>query len=150
NPIVGLLKKKSWPQVKQRRADMVKLCTSRGHQLRFINGGGTGSLHLTKEDSSVTEVAAGSGLYTPLLFDYYRDFKLLPAAGFALELTRHSSAKIYTAAGGGYIASGAAGADRLPRPLAPQWHLDINEGAGEVQTPLHTQTPHNLGEAVLF
>ena len=39
--------------------------------------------------------------------------------------------------GGGYLASGAAGADRLPRPvLPPGLRLDRREGAGEVQTPL--------------
>ncbi len=39
--------------------------------------------------------------------------------------------------GGGYLASGAAGADRLPQPYLPQGlRLDGQEGAGEVQTPL--------------
>ncbi len=39
--------------------------------------------------------------------------------------------------GGGYIASGPAGADRLPRPHLPAGlRLDRQEGAGEVQTPL--------------
>ncbi len=33
-------------------------------------------------------------------------------------------------------ASGAAGADRLPRPVDPDLKLDRQEGAGEVQTPL--------------
>ena len=39
--------------------------------------------------------------------------------------------------GGGYLASGAAGADRLPRPVLPAGlRLDRAEGAGEVQTPV--------------
>ena len=39
--------------------------------------------------------------------------------------------------GGGYPASGAAGRDRLPRPVLPAGlKLDAREGAGEVQTPL--------------
>ncbi|MGA9748803.1 MAG: amino acid deaminase/aldolase, partial [Nocardioides sp.] len=39
--------------------------------------------------------------------------------------------------GGGLIASGAAGKDRLPLPWAPPGlHLTGLEGAGEVQTPL--------------
>ncbi len=150
NPVVALLKKQSWPQVCKRRQALVKLCRERGHQLRFVNGGGTGSLRLTTQDSSVTEVAAGSGLFSPLLFDYYRDFKLTAAAGFALELTRHPRQNIYTAAGGGYIASGSAGADKLPRPVAHDCSLDNNEGAGEVQTPLHTKSSLQLGQPILF
>ena len=42
-----------------------------------------------------------------------------------------------TALGGGYLASGPAGRDRLPRPVHPPGlRLDRQEGAGEVQTPL--------------
>ena len=40
-------------------------------------------------------------------------------------------------AGGGFVASGASGKDRLPIPWAPpDLHLTSLEGAGEVQTPL--------------
>jgi D-serine deaminase-like pyridoxal phosphate-dependent protein len=39
--------------------------------------------------------------------------------------------------GGGYIASGPAGKDRLPEPYLPRGlRLDPLEGAGEVQTPV--------------
>ena len=49
-------------------------------------------------------------------------------------------AKLATALGGGYPASGPAGRDRLPRPLLPAGlKLDAREGAGEVQTPLRGQ-----------
>jgi D-serine deaminase-like pyridoxal phosphate-dependent protein len=42
-----------------------------------------------------------------------------------------------TVAGGGLVASGAAGRDRLPLPWAPPGlRLTALEGAGEVQTPL--------------
>ena len=47
--------------------------------LRFVNGGGTGSIERTAAEPAVTEVAAGSGLYGPTLFDTYRAFK--PRAG---------------------------------------------------------------------
>ena len=40
--------------------------------LRFVNGGGTGSIERTAAEPAVTEVAAGSGLYGPTLFDTYR------------------------------------------------------------------------------
>jgi D-serine deaminase-like pyridoxal phosphate-dependent protein len=44
---------------------------------------------------------------------------------------------VATALGGGYLASGPADRDRLPRPHLPAGlRLDLREGAGEVQTPL--------------
>ena len=104
--------------------------------LRFVNGGGTGSIERTAAEPAVTEVAAGSGLYGPTLFDAYGAFRPEPAAFFALAVVRKPDDRTATLLGGGYPASGAAGADRLPRPpegLA----LDRREGAGEVQTPLH-------------
>ena len=82
--------------------------------LRFVNGGGTGSIERTAAEPAVTEVAAGSGLFGPTLFDAYRAFKPRPAAFFALPVVRKPTPKIATALGGGYIASGAA----RPRPAA--------------------------------
>jgi D-serine deaminase-like pyridoxal phosphate-dependent protein len=44
---------------------------------------------------------------------------------------------VATVLGGGYLASGAADAARLPVPYLPAGlRLDSREGAGEVQTPL--------------
>ncbi|HVE67418.1 MAG TPA: amino acid deaminase/aldolase [Solirubrobacteraceae bacterium] len=105
--------------------------------LRFVNGGGTGSLHTTTREPAVTEIAAGSGLYGPTLFDAYRAFAPRPAALFALPVVRKPARSIATALGGGYLASGPADAARLPRPFRPEGlRLDPQEGAGEVQTPL--------------
>jgi D-serine deaminase-like pyridoxal phosphate-dependent protein len=105
--------------------------------LRFVNGGGTGSVERTAVEAAVTEIAAGSGLYGPTLFDAYTSFSPQPAALFALAVVRRPDARTATALGGGYPASGAAGADRLPTPhLPPGLRLDRQEGAGEVQTPL--------------
>ena len=50
--------------------------------------------------------------------------------------------------GGGYPASGAAGADRLPRPLEDGLRLDRQEGAGEVQTPVHGGPGLRVGDRV--
>jgi D-serine deaminase-like pyridoxal phosphate-dependent protein len=106
-------------------------------ELEIVNGGGTGSLELTGAEAAVTEVTAGSGFYAPALFDHYSRFTLTPAAGFALPIVRKPSAKIATALGGGYLASGAGDAARLPAPWLPAGlELDSDEGAGEVQTPL--------------
>jgi D-serine deaminase-like pyridoxal phosphate-dependent protein len=105
--------------------------------LEFVNGGGTGSLETTSADPCLTEVAAGSGLYAPTLFDGYRAFSARPAALFALPVTRRPEDGVVTVAGGGWIASGPAGRDRLPTPTYPAGlRLTGTEGAGEVQTPL--------------
>ena len=56
--------------------------------LRFVNGGGTGSVERTAAEPAVTEVAAGSGLYGPTLFDAYSSFSPAPAALFALPVVR--------------------------------------------------------------
>jgi D-serine deaminase-like pyridoxal phosphate-dependent protein len=105
--------------------------------LRFVNGGGTGSVARTAADPAVSEVAAGSGLFAPTLFDAYRAWPPRPAAFFVLPVVRKPSAGTATVLGGGYVASGAPGRDRLPRPVHPPGlRLDRTEGAGEVQTPL--------------
>jgi D-serine deaminase-like pyridoxal phosphate-dependent protein len=117
-----------------RRAAVVE-AVRRVAPLRFVNGGGTGSVERTAAEPAVTEVAAGSGLFAPTLFDTYRAFTPQPAVAFALPVVRKPTPDTATALGGGYPASGAAGADRLPRPLGGL-RLDRREGAGEVQTPL--------------
>jgi D-serine deaminase-like pyridoxal phosphate-dependent protein len=105
--------------------------------LRFVNGGGTGSVARTAADRAVTEIAAGSGLFGPTLFDAYRAWRPRPAAFFVLPVVRKPSAATATVLGGGYVASGAPGRDRLPVPVHPPGlRLDRTEGAGEVQTPL--------------
>src|SRR4051794_31319091 len=105
--------------------------------LEFVNGGGTGSLERTTAEEAVTELAAGSGLYSPGLFDAYRSFRGRPAALFALAVTRRPAPGLVTVAGGGWIASGPAGPDRVPIPTYPAGlKLVPTEGAGEVQTPL--------------
>ncbi len=105
--------------------------------LEFWNAGGSGSVQETAADPVVTEVAAGSGLLVPTLFDHYRSFQPVPAAFFGLPVTRRPSPDVATVHGGGLVASGPAGPDRLPTPWAPAG-LEVTglEGAGEVQTPL--------------
>ena len=59
--------------------------------LEFWNGGGSGSVESTVADPVVTEVAAGSGLLVPGLFDHYRSFAPRPAAFFGLRVSRKPS-----------------------------------------------------------
>ena len=150
---VRLLKSRSDRELRARRGAVVRALRQRGHRLRFVNGGGTGSLESTRDDEVVTELAAGSGLYGPVLFDGYRSFQPRPAAGFALPVVRRPAPGIYTCFGGGWIASGAAGPDRLPRPHLPAGaRLLATEGAGEVQTPIHYTGPETLelGDPIFF
>jgi D-serine deaminase-like pyridoxal phosphate-dependent protein len=108
-----------------------------GGALELVNGGGTGSLERTAAEPAITELAAGSGLYGPTLFDAYRAFAPRPAALFALPIVRRPGRGVVTALGGGYLASGPADAARLPQPQLPSGlRLERLEGAGEVQTPL--------------
>jgi D-serine deaminase-like pyridoxal phosphate-dependent protein len=133
---IGAMQRASARELAQRRAAVVAAVRAVA-PLRFVNGGGTGSVERTAAEAAVTEVAAGSGLLAPTLFDAYRAFTPRPAALFALPVVRRPAPGVATVLGGGYVASGAAGRDRLPRPvLPPGLRLDRQEGAGEVQTPL--------------
>jgi len=139
---IRALKRRSAKELLLRRGEAVAavqavLRDAGAPPLRFVNGGGTGSLEITSAESAVTEIAAGSGLYGPTLFDAYHAFQPQPAALFALPVVRKPSAAVATVLGGGYLASGPADAARLPAPFLPQGlALDKQEGAGEVQTPL--------------
>lgn len=137
NWLIRWLKRVSAKEYRQYRIEAVEELNKSGITPRFVNGGGTGSLHITSQEDIVTEVTAGSGFFSPTLFDYYRDFRFQPAAGFAIEIVRIPEKGFYTCAGGGYIASGAAGNDKLPTPYLPKGASLVGlEGAGEVQTPI--------------
>ncbi|WP_310724234.1 amino acid deaminase/aldolase [Streptomyces sp. N2A] len=124
-------------ELAQRRWDAVRAVRAVAPRLEFVNGGGTGSVQHTAAEAAVTEVAAGSGLYVPRLFDNFRSFSGRPAALFAQPVVRRPGRGVVTVLGGGYPASGVAGADRLPVPYLPAGlRYDPQEGPGEVQTPL--------------
>jgi D-serine deaminase-like pyridoxal phosphate-dependent protein len=134
--VVRRIKALSLTQVEVRRREIAEALAGEV-ELEFWNAGGSGSVESTAKDPVVTEVAAGSGLLVPTLFDHYGSFRPRPAAYFGLPVVRRPSATVATVHGGGLVASGAAGADRLPTPWAPAGlHLTSLEGAGEVQTPL--------------
>lgn len=105
--------------------------------LEFVNGGGTGSVEQTSAEHVITEIGAGSGLYGPGLFDFYRRFRPRPAAYFVMPVVRRPTEKIATVLGGGWVASGPPGRDRLPTLSWPRGlRMNPLEGAGEVQTPV--------------
>lgn len=134
--VVRRLKTMSVAQLAARRAAVAE-GLSRVTDLEFWNAGGSGSLETSASDPVVTELSAGSGLLVPGLFDHYRAFSPRPAAYFGLPVTRRPDERTATVHGGGLVASGPAGPDRLPLPWAPAGlELTGLEGAGEVQTPL--------------
>ncbi len=155
---IQAIKRRSAKELGLRRGEAVAavqdvLRAASAPPLRFVNGGGTGSLELTGAEPAVTEIAAGSGLYGPTLFDAYRAFQPQPAALFALPVVRKPSPGVATVLGGGYLASGPADAARLPTPFLPSGLvLDKQEGAGEVQTPLSGASARDLqvGDLVWF
>ena len=151
NVAVPFLKKRSIPELSARRQAVVEALGAR--DLRFVNAGGTGSLESSCEEAWVTEVTVGSGFYSPALFDGYSQFHHHPAAVFAIEIVRQPKDGIFTALGGGYVASGSAGKDKLPCPYLPEgMQLIENEGTGEVQTPVIYRGPEkiSLGDPLFF
>ncbi|MGZ3599336.1 MAG: amino acid deaminase/aldolase [Ktedonobacterales bacterium] len=153
NGLVRLLQRRSAREVAERRAALVALATEALGPLRFVNGGGTGSIATTRAEPVVSEITVGSAFYGPALFDNYRDFRYQPSAGYAIEIVRRAAPTIYTCLGGGYVASGAAGNDKLPQPYLPVGaRLDPREAAGEVQTPIHYSGPIalNLGDPIFM
>ncbi|SDT72420.1 amino acid deaminase/aldolase [Actinoplanes derwentensis] len=149
---IRLMQKRALPELLARRAAAVRAVREHA-DLEFVNGGGTGSVAATSADPAVTEVAAGSGLYGPTLFDGYRDWRPTPAAFFALSVVRRPAPRIATVLGGGWIASGTAEDSRLPTPWLPEGlSYKADEGAGEVQTPLVGAAAEGLrpGDRVWF
>jgi D-serine deaminase-like pyridoxal phosphate-dependent protein len=140
NPLLGAgvraMQRAAVAQVAERRAAVVAAVREVA-EVPIVNGGGSGSIDTTSAEPVVTEITAGSGLLAPALFDRYRAFRPRPAALFCLPVVRKPSPELATLLGGGYVASGPAGRDRLPQPhLPPGLKLTALEGAGEVQTPL--------------
>ncbi|REE98653.1 amino acid deaminase/aldolase [Thermomonospora umbrina] len=150
NPVraraIRIMQSRSRIELARRRAAIVRAVRTVRPDLEFVNGGGTGSVEKTTAERAVTEIAAGSGLYQPHLFDHYSNFRGMPAALFALPVVRRPGPGVVTCLGGGYLASGPADRLRLPLPYLPEGlSYDSHEGAGEVQTPLLGTAADGLG-----
>lgn len=151
--VVRRIKALSLTQLQERRRQVSDALAADGVRLELWNAGGSGDVEEAAADPVVTEVSAGSGLLAPTLFDHYASFDPRPAAFFGLPVTRRPSADVATVHGGGLVASGASGRDRLPTPWAPAGlQLTGLEGAGEVQTPLtgHPAGGLAIGDLVWF
>lgn len=149
-----VMKRASVKELAPRRAAIVQAVQAvvPGRRL-VVDAGGTGSVHLFGDDPCVTEVAAGSGLFAPALFDGYDAFSPTPASYFVTSVVRRPGPATATVYSGGYSASGSAGASRLPTPVWPPGLRFLPwEGAGEVQTPLVGRGARGLavGDRVWF
>src|SRR5260370_4798155 len=82
NTIVRQLKKRSIHEGAERRATIVELVKSYGIPLRFVNGGGTGSIDSTRREDVLTESTVCSALYAPALLGNYPYFCSQPAARY--------------------------------------------------------------------
>ncbi|MEU2632348.1 alanine racemase, partial [Kitasatospora sp. NPDC007106] len=102
--LVRMMQTRARAELAERRAAVVQRLRQVA-ELEFVNGGGTGSVESTVAESAVTEVAAGSGLYQPRLFDNYASFRGRPAALFAQPVVRRPGVGVVTVLGGGYPAS---------------------------------------------
>ncbi|HEY9292642.1 MAG TPA: alanine racemase, partial [Microlunatus sp.] len=103
---VRAIQHRSVPELAERRGRSVRAIRTLLEQagapdLEFVNGGGTGSVETTTADASVTEIAAGSGIFGPHLFDNYRAFTPAPAVAFALPVVRRPRPGIVVVNGGG-------------------------------------------------
>lgn len=154
NALLRFIKKLSIRDLRKRRGEIVCALKQVGAEIEIVNGGGSGSLRSTLADPSVTEVTVGSGFYGSALFQHFQEVHYRPAAFFALQVVRRPTTNILTCQGGGYVASGAVGKDKLPRPVLPAGlNLLPLEGAGEVQTPLLLPAdcpPLSLGDPIFF
>lgn len=144
SPAVRWVKRRSAQELLTRRAAVVAAARE-VTELEFVNGGGTGSLHVTGQDPVVTELAAGSGLLGPTLFDGYRAFTPRRAAAYAIPVVRRPGPGFVTGFSGGYLASGAPGWSRVPSVVHPRGlRLLRSEGTGEVQTPVHGEVANRM------
>ncbi len=154
NRLIRGLKKASISEFSKRRKEIIDILRSKGFDIRTVNGGGSGSLHSTAREETVTEVTAGSAFYAPGLFHHYKEVSFTPASFFAIQVVRKPAPNMITCQGGGYTASGQAGIDKLPYPTLPKgMQLLPLEGAGEVQTPLilpEDSPDLQLGDPVFF
>lgn len=142
--LIDWMQSSSADELRERRGAVVAAVREIA-ELEFVNGGGTGSLESTAADPSVTEIAAGSGLIGPHLFDGYHHFRPAPAVAFALSVVRKPRPDIAVLLGGGWVASGPPGADRLPQVAWPTALRYLpREAAGEVQSPLQGAAARDL------
>lgn len=152
-PILNWVRSKSITRGADLRREITDVLREDGFEIELFNGGGSGSILSTAAEPWLTEVTVGSGLLCSHLFSYYRSLPLQPACFFVLQACRASDPGYVTCSGGGYIASGEPGWEKVPVPYLPAGlRLVSVEGCGEVQTPVRVPkgTKLAVGDPVLF
>lgn len=143
--VVRAMQKASIAELAERRAAVIAAVREIA-DLEFVNGGGTGSFESSAVEGTLTDLAAGSGLFSPGLFDGYTHFRHRPAAFFVTPVVRRPAPGWVTVFKGGFIASGVPGPDRLPTiAWPPGLEYSSLEGPGEVQTPLTGPGAEDVG-----
>jgi len=154
NPFKKRIKKISIPRAEEFRTQAVELLKKEGFSPEIINGGGSGSIFSSVQDKTLTEVTVGSGFVCSHLFSYYHGLPLTPALFFAIQAVRKPDDEHITCCGGGFIASGSMGMDRLPEVFLPQGIKPTSlEGFGEVQTPFRIMDQKirvNTGDPIIL
>ncbi|MBY0586439.1 alanine racemase [bacterium] len=152
-PVARMVRKMSRTRIARLREEFAHSMQKEGTPLELFNGGGSGSITYTATEPWLTELTIGSGLLCSHLFSYFSNIRPEPACFFVLPVVRTSDAGYVTCQGGGYIASGEPGWDKVPVPYLPSGlKLVAMEGCGEVQTPLLVEqgTTVGLADPVLF
>src|SRR5258707_5669511 len=90
--------------VAERRAEIVT-ALSEVSQLEFVNGGGTGSIESTAPEWALTQVAAGSRVYGPMLFDHHPSLPARPPAMIGLPGVPAPGRPLSSPPRGGYLCS---------------------------------------------
>jgi D-serine deaminase-like pyridoxal phosphate-dependent protein len=154
NTILRRMKQRSMAELMTGGKPLFRPLKQAGCTIDIVNGGGSGSLKATAMDSTVTEVTAGSAFFAPGLFRHFHEVTFQPSAFFALQVVRRPAPHMITCLGGGYVASGEVGPNKLPWPVMPPGLTYIGmEGAGEVQTPLNLPAGipgPDIGDPVFF
>ena len=131
--MVRRLKARSRREVIARRADVVRGLRDAGFDLELVNGGGTGSLEFSASDPASPR-HRGSGLFSPATFDHFDGFTQSRRSCSLFRWWRPVDG-IVTCAGGGYVASGPAGRDRLLRGVSAGAELFRMRGRERCRPP---------------
>ena len=114
-----LMKWASMREIEGRRRAVVDALQAYS-DLEIINGGGTGSAHISGRDGVLGDIAVGSGLFAPRLFDGYRALRTEPACWFVSPVVRKPDPQTAVTYSGGYIGSGPPSRSRVPVPVHPR------------------------------
>jgi len=169
NPLASLVRNLVALNAQYIRDQIPAVFEELGIKLEIFNGGGTGSVNrvvkkkestevVTNQDTKkkeLTEVTVGGGLLCAYQFSNYTNlqgpFSFKPAIFFILQATRKPKEDYVTCLGGGYVASGDPGWNRVPKLYMPEGsELTSTQACGEAQTPVKGKNLPSIGGIILF